>query len=224
VLQHEGSSVRPEQQGAHPHMIAPTPDGQFVLVSDLGTDQVVIYRLDGETGHLAANEQGTLALAEEPGAGPRHFAFAPGGRALYVINELASTLSVYAYDGDRGELRRLQTVSTLPEGYDGENSCAHVAVSPDGRFVYGSNRGHDSIAIWEVDTTTGTVRLVGHESTRGKTPRNFNLDPSGTWLLAANQDSDTVVTFRRDQESGGLAATAAVTPAASPVAILFAGE
>lgn len=226
VIHHEGSGPRPEQGGPHPHMIAPTPAGRYILVTDLGSDRVVVYRLDAETGQLVPNEQGTTFVAADPGAGPRHFAFAPDERSLYAINELASTLTIYAYDGARGELRPRQTVSTLPAGMDGpqvQNSCAHVAVSPDGRFVYGSNRGHDSIAIWAVNET-GTLTSVGHEPTRGRTPRGFSLDPTGTWLLAANQDSDTIVTFRRDPDTGMLAATGIVTPSPSPVAILFSGD
>jgi 6-phosphogluconolactonase len=224
VVRHAGAGPRPEQQGAHPHMIAPTPDGRYVLVSDLGSDRVMLYRLDAESGRLVPNEHGTNFVMEAPGAGPRHFAFAPDGRSLYVLNELASTLSVYVYDGARGELHPRQTVSTLPAGIDGpriDNSCAHVVVAPDGRFVYGSNRGHDSIAVWAVDDASGELTSVGHEPTRGRTPRNFALDPSGAWLLAANQDSDTIVTFRRDPDRGTLTATGAVAHTPSPVAILF---
>src|SRR3954471_497127 len=149
VIQYQGSSIRPEQEGSHPHMIRPSVDGRFVLGTDLGTDQVLVYQLDTSTGQLVPNDQGTPAVPEHPGAGPRHFAFAPSGRTLYVINELDSTVTVYDYAPERGELQARQVVSTLPDGVDGPaigNSCAHVAVSPDGRFVYGSNRGHDSIA------------------------------------------------------------------------------
>jgi 6-phosphogluconolactonase len=224
VIHHQGSSIRPEQEGPHPHMIRPSGDGRFVLVTDLGIDQALVYRLDGGTGQLALNEQGTAVVSEQPGAGPRHFAFAPSGRTVYVINELNSTLTVYDYTPERGELRARQVVSTLPDGVDGPaigNSCAHVAVSPDGRFVYGSNRGHDSIAIWEVEDGNGTLRSVGHESTRGKTPRNFSFDPSGSWVLVANQESDTIVPFRRDPGTGRLTATGPVTQTSSPVAVLF---
>jgi 6-phosphogluconolactonase len=224
VIHHQGSSIRPEQEGPHPHMIRPSVDGHFVLVTDLGTDQVLVYRLDPSTGQLAPNDQGTAVVAEHPGAGPRHFAFAASGRTLYVINELNSTVTVYDYTPERGELHARQVVSTLPDGVDGPaigNSCAHIALSPDGRFVYGSNRGHDSIAIWEVEGANGELRPVGHESTRGKTPRNFTLDPTGSWLLVANQESDTIVPFRRDPSSGRLTATGPVTQTPSPVAILF---
>jgi len=224
VIQYQGSSIRPEQEGSHPHMIRPSVDGRFVLATDLGTDQVRVYQLDTSTGQLAPNEEGTPVVPEHPGAGPRHFAFAASGRTLYVINELDSTVTVYDYTPERGELHARQVVSTLPDGVDGPaigNSCAHIAVSPDGRFVYGSNRGHDSIAIWEVENGSGELRPVGHESTRGKTPRGFSLDPTGSWLLVANQESDTIVPFRRDPGSGLLTAAGPVTQTPSPVAILF---
>jgi 6-phosphogluconolactonase len=208
-------------------MIRPSPDGRFVLVTDLGTDQVLVYRLDNSTGQLTPNEAGTPVVSEHAGAGPRHFAFAPNRRTVYVINELDSTVTVCDYRPERGELQTRQVVSTLPEGIDGPaigNDCAHIAVSPDGRFVYGSNRGHDSIAIWEVADANGELRPVGHESTRGKTPRNFSLDPTGSWLLVANQESDTIVPFRRDPDSGRLTATGPVTQTPSPVAILFSSD
>jgi 6-phosphogluconolactonase len=220
VIHHEGSGPRPEQGGAHPHMIAPTPDGRLILVTDLGADRLVVYRLDGASGQLEGNDRGATALPEAPGAGPRHFAFAPDGRTLYVINELDSTLSAYRFDAARGGFDRLQTLSTLPDGAEIANSCAHVVVSPDGRFVYGSNRGHDSIAIWAADET-GALTSLGHEPTRGKTPRGFALDPSGLWLLVANQESDTLVPFRRDPETGMLAATGQILETPSPVAVLF---
>lgn len=223
VIDHEGLSSVPDRQSEpHPHMIAPTPDGRFILVTDLGIDGLLLYRLDEASGQLQPAGPEALAAKTATGAGPRHFAFLPGGRILYVINELNSTLTVYAYAGEAGTLEPLQTVSTLPEGFVGENDCAHVLVSPDGRFVYGSNRGHNSIAIWAVDAASGTLTPVGHESTRGKTPRNFALDPPGSWLLAANQDSDSIVAFRRDEASGLLAATGEVIATPSPVAVVFA--
>ena len=223
VVRHEGSSInRGRQEGPHPHMVAPTPDDHFVLATDLGTDQIFTYRLDAATGQLAPNARGSATVTAEAGSGPRHFAFAPNGRTVYVVNEIASTLTVYAYDGERGSLHPRQTVSTLPDGFAGKNTGAHVAVAPDGRFVYGSNRGHDSIAVWAVDVASGDLTLVGHEPTRGRSPRHFALDPTGAWLLAANQESDTVVAFRRDADSGLLAATGQVTRTPSPVAILFA--
>jgi 6-phosphogluconolactonase len=225
VVRHQGSSVNPQrQERPHPHMIAPAPGGRFVLATDLGTDRVMIYQLDTTTGRLEPNQLGPAFAATELGAGPRHFAFAPNGRTVYVINELASTLTVFDFDGETGALQARQTVSTLPEDFDGTSWCAHVVVSPDGRFVYGSNRGHDSITIWAIDQNSGEVTLVGHESTRGQTPRNFALDPTGRWLLAANQDTHTVVTFRRDPESGGLTATGQVAEILSPVCLVFSRD
>lgn len=216
VVQHTGSSVNPKrQEGPHAHMVAPSPDGRFVLATDLGTDRIEIYRF--EDGRLTSHG----GAAAEPGAGPRHFAFSPDGAAVYVINELASTMTVYAYDAGRGTLDRRQTVSSLPEGFDGQSTCAHIAVSPDGRFVYGSNRGHDSIAIWAV-ADDGDVSLIANEPTRGTEPRNFALDPSGDWLLAANQKSDTIVPFRRDTQTGMLTQAGPVTESPTPVAIVFA--
>lgn len=225
VVQHEGSSVHPERQtGPHAHMIAPAPSGDLMLATDLGTDRILVYRLDGATGRLLPNDRGPAFAEADPGAGPRHFAFGQDGRRLYVINELASTLTAYDYDPGSGEMRPRQTVPTLPDGFDGESTCAHGAVSPDGRFVYGSNRGHDSIAIWKVDPASGALTPVGHEPTRGKDPRNFAIDLTGAWLLAANQRSDTIVAFHRDAASGTLAATGDVTRTGSPVAVVFAGD
>jgi 6-phosphogluconolactonase len=225
VVRHQGSSVDPRRQDRpHPHMIAPVPGGRFVLATDLGTDRVMIYRLDTTTGRLEPNQSGPAFAEAEPGSGPRHFAFAPNGRTLYVINELASTLTVFDGDDETGSLQARQTVSTLPDDFDGESWCAHVAVAPDGRFVYGSNRGHDSITIWAIDEASGEVTPVGHEPTRGKTPRNFALDPTGSWLLAANQDTHTVVTFRRDPVTGRLEATGQIAEIPSPVALVFAPE
>ena len=223
VIQHEGSSVvAGRQDGPHAHMIAPTPDGRYVLATDLGTDQVMIYQLDLDTGTLQPNPDGPASVRAEPGAGPRHFAFAPTVRTLYVIDELSSTLSVYAYDDDGGTLNPIQSVSTLPDDFRGESTCAQVVVSPDGRFVYGSNRGHDSVAIFAVEGVGGEVRLVGHEPTLGKSPRNIALDPGGAWLLAANQRSDTIVVFQRDLESGLLTATGQPTPSPTPAVMVFA--
>ena len=224
VIDHRpaGSSVgsSPQKQ-PHPHMVAPTADGRLVLVTDLGHDRVFVYRLDATTGQLEPNERGPGWVDTNPGSGPRHFAIGADGHCLYVINELDSTLTVFAYDGETGEMRPVQTVSTLPDGFTGENSCAHVFVAPDGRFVYGSNRGHDSIAIWRITGEGGEVELVGHEPTQGKNPRHFSLDPTGDWLLAANQNSDSVVTFRRDRDTGTLTAAGAATATPSPVAIVF---
>jgi len=202
-IQHEGSSVNPKrQQAPHAHSINVSPDNRFAFVADLGLDKVMIYRLDPAKGSLTPNDPPFVKLP--PGAGPRHFAFHPNGRWAYVINEIDSTLSAMSYDAQRGALTVLQTVTTLPVGFDGNNTTAEVQVHPSGRFVFGSNRGHDSIATFAVDQTNGTLRCVGHASTRGKTPRNFGVDPTGAFLFAANQDSGNVVVLRIDQQSGQL--------------------
>jgi 6-phosphogluconolactonase len=221
AVQHEGSSVvTGRQEGPHAHMIAPTPDGRAVLVTDLGSDEVVIYRFDEGPGALV--REGAFVL--DAGSGPRHFAFSPDGERLYVLNELASTLSVYDYDGEQLAFPHRQTLSTLPRYFEDRNDCAHVVVAPDGRFVYASNRGHDSIAVFAVDPTTGELTLEGTTPTGGKEPRNFALDPSGNWLLAANQHSDTIMVFRRDGESGQLTQVGQPVPVQTPVCIVFAGE
>jgi 6-phosphogluconolactonase len=224
VVQHElaGSDVRSSRHvQPHPHMVAPATGGRHILVTDLGLDRVFVYQLDAITGQLAPNERGPGWVNTNPGSGPRHFAFGADGRCLYVINELDSTLTLFTYDEETGEMRPEQTVSTLPDDFAGENTCAHIVATPDGRFVYGSNRGHDTIAIWRIAGERGEVELVGHEPTRGKEPRNFSLDPSGDWLLVANQDSDTIMTFRRDRDAGTLTAAGPPTATPSPVAIAF---
>ena len=198
-VQQEGSSVNPQrQEGPHAHMIASSPDGRYVYVPDLGADRVVAYTLD-ETGQLVPAPDG--GATAEPGAGPRHFAFSPDGGTMYLLNELNATVVRYAYDPDTGRLDALQTVSTLPEGFDEYNLCAQIVTSPDGRFVYASNRGHDSIAVWRVGDD-GALEFVERIVAGGKTPRNFMIDASGNWLLIANMDSDNVVVSWRDAETG----------------------
>ncbi len=220
TVQHEGGSgvVADRQAGPHAHMIAPTPDGKAVLVTDLGTDEVVIYSF----------EQGVLdrvgAIALDAGAGPRHFAFSPDASKLYVLNELNSTLSAFDYDADKLAFIHRQTLTTLPDGFAGSNSTAHVLVAPDGRFVYASNRGHDSVAIFEVDAHSGALSQTAVTLTGGEEPRNFGLTPDGHWLLAANQNSDTIVTFRRDAATGLLERAGDPVAVKTPVCIVFAAE
>ncbi len=217
-MQHKGSSInRRRQEGPHAHGVSLDAANRFVFVPDLGLDKVMVYRFDATQGILTANDPPYMATVA--GAGPRHFAFHPNGRYAYVINELNSTLTALSYDAERGVLRPLQNVSTLPLRFHGDNTCAEVQVHPSGKFVYGSNRGHDSIAVFAVDERTGKLRFVGHESTRGKEPRNFAIDPSGRYLLAANQSGDNVVVFRIDAGTGKLRATGSTVHVASPVCI-----
>jgi len=186
-------------------------------VADLGLDQLLVYRLDAERGSPLTHEPPAASLP--PGSGPRHLAFNPDGQFAYVINELASTISTCTWDASDGTLHLLETISTLPEGFGGRNSCAEIRVAPSGRFVYGSNRGHDSIAIFAVDPEHDRLSLTGHVATQGANPRNFTIDPSGSFLLAANHGSDTIVTFRIDDATGGLTATGHITNVPSPVCV-----
>lgn len=220
VFAHEGSSIDARRQAApHPHMIAPSPDGRYVYVTDLGTDQVICYQLDTEAGKLIDVAYTDVTL----GMGPRHFAFSPDGRTMVVIGELDSTLNSYAVEDD-GTLTPVSSVSTIPADFTGRTSCAHVLFSPDGRFVYGSNRGHDSIAVASFDAGSRELAIVEIVPTGGEEPRNFTLDPTGQWLLAANQNSDTITVLRRDELGGTLTPTGVTIASPTPVCLLFAGE
>jgi 6-phosphogluconolactonase len=189
-------------------------------VTDKGIDQVVIYRLDTGSGKLIPNDPPFGGI--HAGAAPRHLAFGSGGAFAYVNGEADMTLAACTYDAGSGTLREMQALSTLPEGAQGKNfSTAEVALDPSGRFVYVSNRGHDSIASFAIDRTSGRIATLGHVSTGGRTPRNFAIDPSGTQLYAANQDSDTIVQFDLDQNTGQLTPTGQVTEVGAPVCILF---
>lgn len=217
-IQHEGSSVNPQrQEGPHAHSILPDPDNRFAFACDLGLDKIMICRLDPQQGKLTPNE--TPWVQVKAGAGPRHFTFHPNGRFAYVINELDSTITAFRYAGLGGALTELQTVPALSQDFKGDNTCADIHVHPSGRFLYGSNRGDDSIVIYRVDDNTGELTYTGHQSTRGRAPRNFAIHPAGTLLLAGNQDSNTIVTFWIDQETGRLEPTGHVTEVPNPVCI-----
>lgn len=214
VVQHEGSSVNASrQEGPHAHCIMTDPTNQYALVADLGMDKLLVYRLDAQTGKLTLSSTAEV----EAGAGPRHFDFHPSGRYCFLINELGSTITVFAYEN--GKLNTVQTISTLPEDFKAINYTAAIHVSPDGRFVYGSNRGHDSIAIFAFDEQAGRLTAVGYESTQGKFPRDFMIDPTGTFLLAANQDTDTVVSYRIDARTGLLSPTGHIARIPTPVCL-----
>ncbi|HQY30363.1 MAG TPA: lactonase family protein [Thermomicrobiales bacterium] len=220
LYQHTGSGPNLDRQdGPHTHMVAPHPiDGQ-IYVSDLGIDEVDIYDRDPATGKLiAASPTGAVDLV--PGTGPRHFAFAASGQRLYVIGELASTVSYFTRTA-AGMWEQQQVISTLPASFTAENTTAQILLSPDGRFLYGSNRGHDSIATFAINGRDGTLTPLGHIPTEGRTPRNFAIDPTGTWLLAANQNSDSVITFRRDLQSGALTRHGEPLLIAKPLCIAF---
>ena len=206
------------QEKPHAHNVVLDPANRYLFVSDLGLDKVMIYRFDVNTGKLTPNQ--TPWFQTKPGAGPRHFTFHPKGRFAFVINELDSTMTSFAYDPAKGTLKEVHTLSTLPKEVSSEgNACADVHASPDGKFLYGSNRGHDSIVVYAIDGRTGRLTYVENVSTGGKTPRNFTIDPTGTLLLAANQATDTVVTFRINQQTGKLTPTGQVAEVPTPVCL-----
>ena len=218
VIQHQGRSVNPRrQEGPHAPSINLDAANRFAFAADLGLDQVLIYRYDSEKGSLTPNDPPFVSVA--PGSGPRHFAFHPTGRWAYVINELASTITAFRYHASEGRLDPIQTISTLPPGFTGNTTTAEVQVHPSGRWVYGSNRGHDSIAIFRVDPDTGMLTAMGHQPTGGRTPRNFAVDPTGQYLLAANQATDNVTVFRI--EEGALRPTGTVIRVPVPVCVKF---
>ena len=219
-VQHEGSSVNPErQEGPHAHSITPSPDGRYVVAADLGLDKVFIYAVDYENGGLVRAEQPWASVRD--GAGPRHVAFDPNGRHAYVINELDSTMTAFDFDAGTGMLTEIQTISTLPSDFNDTNYPADVHVSPGGSLLYGSNRGHDSIVVYDVDSETGMLSAVGYESTQGKGPRNFGIDLTGNFLLAANQETHTIVSFRVGKASGRPAPAGVITSVSMPVCLVF---
>ncbi|NUQ63239.1 MAG: lactonase family protein [Pirellulales bacterium] len=220
TIQHEGSSVNPKrQQGPHAHSINLDASGRFAVAADLGLDKLLIYRLDAEHGTLTPNDPPFAAVA--PGAGPRHFDFHPNGRYAYVVNEINCTVTAFRYDAQRGTLEEVQTLPTLPREVLSSDSTAHIQVHPSGKFVYSSNRGHNSITVFTVDGSTGKLHVAGHASTRGKIPRNFGTDPTGKYLLAANQDTDNVVVFRIAPDSGRLEPTGQEVRVPAPVCVKF---
>jgi 6-phosphogluconolactonase len=219
-IQHEGSSVNPHRQAEpHAHSVNLDPNNRFVYAPDLGMDKVMIYQLDLDSGNLVANKPAFAQVA--PGAGPRHFAFHPDGTRAYVLNEIGNTVTAFNWDHESGSLEEFQTVTTLPADFSETSHTADLHIHPTGRFLYGSNRGHDSIAIFEIDPDSGGLTPRGWASTRGRTPRNIAIDPSGQFMLAENQDSDSIFTFRINDETGMLITTGSVTEVPMPVCIKF---
>lgn len=219
-VQHHGSSVNPERQkGPHAHSIEASPDNRFVLAADLGLDQLLVYRFDAAKGSLEPNDFPFAQVS--PGAGPRHFAFGHFGRFVYLVNEMGSSVSTLSYDSGRGVLDELQTLSTLPKDFAGQTIAAEIEVDRAGKFLYASNRGHDSIAEFAIDVKKGTLQSMGFVPTQGKTPRNFAIDPTGSYLVVANQDSDNLVVFRIDPQTGRLMPNGIVPDVPSPVCVTF---
>ena len=219
-VQHKGASVDPQrQEGPHVHSVYMSPDNRFVISADLGLDEVFVYRFDAGKGTLAPNIPPSAKVSS--GAGPRHFAFTPNGKFGYVIDEMQSTITPFAYEAAKGALDVLQPVSTLPQDFKGESTAAEVAVHPSGKFLYASNRGLDTIAVFSVNSKKGTLTLLAQVPTLGKTPRSFTIDPTGAYLFVANQDSDNVVQFRINPATGLLSPTGQVLQAPSPVCVTF---
>jgi 6-phosphogluconolactonase len=216
-IKDNGSGPNKERQEApHPHSVVFDPAGRFIAAADLGIDKVQTFRLTD--GGLARVSEASVA----PGAGPRHIAFDPSGQRLYVIAELNATVTVLAYDASAGQIGKiLQTISTEPAGYNGPHSTAEIAVHPSGKFLYGSNRGHNSIVGYRIDPSTGLLSVIGFAKQDVNFPRNFAIDPSGKWLYVANQKGDTIVQFEINQQTGELKPTGQITRSITPVAVVF---
>jgi 6-phosphogluconolactonase len=218
VDHNEASRKAGSQKPSHAHAIRVSKDNQFAIAADLGLDQLLVYRFDETRGLLGSHQPPAAQL--KPGAGPRHLSFHPNGKWLYVANELDSTVTAFSYQD--GGLDDLETMSTLPAGFAGRNSPAEILVDQEGRFLYVSNRGHDSIAVFAIDSASGRLTAIEHIPTGGRTPRNFALDPTGNWMFAANQDSSQVVLFALHQDRGRLTANPNTLEVSSPVCIAFA--
>lgn len=219
VKQHEGSGPKEQQKGPHAHCVILDRSERHALVADLGIDKVMIYRFDSSKGKLMPNKQPFAQL--KAGAGPRHLTFHPNGKFLYAINELDSTITSFNYNERNGTLEQIETVSTLPSDFSGVSYCADVHVTSFGEFLYGSNRGHNSIVVFKIDQRSGKLRLVEHVSTQGNWPRNFAIDPYGSILLVANQRSDNIVSFSINRDTGRLKPTGIVEQIPSPVCLKF---
>lgn len=217
-VQHLGASIDPARQtGPHAHSVTLDKTNRYAFVPDLGLDKLLIYTFDAKRGILEPN--GAPWIKMKPGAGPRHVALHPGGKFAYLINELNSTVAALAFDQKTGALRELHVVPMLPEGFRGSSTGADIHVAPSGRFVYASNRGHDSIAVHRIDPRTGRLTYAGHAATEGRTPRSFCLDSTGRFALVANQDSNSIVTFRIDARTGTLLPTGHSAAVPTPVCV-----
>ena len=220
ILPHKGHSIDPKRQdGPHAHSIYVSADNRFVVSADLGTDQVYVYRFDATNGTLTPNDPPSAAVP--PGTGPRHFAFHPNAKFAYVIEEMGSSLTSFSYDAAHGVLHPLETIKTTPSDYKGYNDCAELYIHPTGKFLYGSNRGHDSITVFFIDSVKGTPTPIEYVPSGGKTPRGFGIDPTGTYLIAGNQDSNTLAVFRIDAKTGRLTPTGQKEDVQQPVCVVF---
>jgi 6-phosphogluconolactonase len=220
-VQHQGEVAdKARQGGPHAHSVNLPKSNRFMLTTDLGLDKVFVYRFDAAKGSLTPNDPPFAQV--DPRSGPRHFVFHPSEKFAYVINEISCNVTAFRYDAAKGTLQNLQTISTLPKDFTGQHlSTAEIAVDRKGKFLYGSNRGHDSIAVFAIDQQKGTLTLVEITPTGGKTPRSFAIDPTGAYLFAANQDSGTVVLFHIDQTTGRLTPAGQKMEVGAPVSVAF---
>ena len=219
-VQHEGSSVHPQRQNkAYAHWFRTDPSNKFGLVADLGLDKIMVYRFDAKTGKLTPNEPAFTKV--NPGSGPRHMAFHPNGKWLYAVQELSNEVIAFNWDAHHGTLTQFQQVKTLPEGFTDANTAAEIAVRNDGKFLYVSNRGHDSIVVYAIDAKTGELTLRQRVPSRGKVPRYFALDPSNHWLIVSNNEGNSVVVFSVDAKSGELQAVGEPVSIAKPMDVVF---
>jgi len=218
-VQHTGSSVdKGRQEAPHAHSVNLDAANKFAVVADLGLDKVLVYKFDSASGKISANDPPSVSMA--PGSGPRHFAFHPNGKFAYVNNEMLSTLTAMSYDADKGAFKVLNTLSTLPAPHKG-NSTAETVVHPNGKFVYTSNRGHNSIAIFEINESTGEIKAAGYQGEGVKIPRNFNIDPTGKWMIVANQDGHNIIVYSIDDKTGQLKPTGQRAEVGAPVCVKF---
>lgn len=218
VIQHAGSGpVEGRQEGPHAHCVVVDPTNDYVFSADLGVDTVFGYRIVYDRRTMVPHSR----LALPPGSGPRHLVFTPDGRHCFVLNEIASSIGALNYEAGDGTLALTATYPMLPLDFEGSSEAADVHVHPSGRFVYGSNRGHDSIVMFSVDQATGLLDLLGHRSTEGASPRNFAISPDGQYLLVANQESDSIVTLPIDQDTGLLGTTSSTVSVPTPVCLKF---
>lgn len=198
-VQHTGSSIDPKRQaGPHAHSVIFDPTNRYLLVPDLGIDKIVVYEFDSETGSIVYSQEKSISVIA--GSGPRYLEYHPSGTFAYLINELNSTVTAFRVNNQGALLSEIQNISALPEGFEGESTCADLHIVPSGQYLYASNRGHDSLAIFAIDQSSGELELIGFESTKGKTPRNFAIDPSGKFLLVGNQDTDNIVVFKIERD------------------------
>jgi 6-phosphogluconolactonase len=219
-MQHSGSSVHPQRQTKpHTHCIKSDPSNRFVLVTDLGTDKLFVYRFNQKNGSIQPNNPPYSSPA--PGSGPRHFAFHTSGKWVYLLNELSSSVTVYAWENNKGQLTELQTLGTLPTDFNGTNTAAEIAVHPNGKFLYCTNRGHNSIALFSIDTNTGKIEFVERYSSQGKIPRNFCIDPSAKWMIVTNHGTNNAAVFKIDPETGKLTYTENSVTVPNPFCIQF---